>query len=155
MRTLIRVISIGVLSFFYLQATSAEITIDEGSNTIHVETNNYKVQFDNGGITYLHNKLTNQTYTLPVEPIAEIQAAILGRTKNFWARDADTVETRKIDFHTAEIRFRDRGTEIRLIVGIDPITNDLLISGDCVSDTPGVQAIQWGIDKLNLTNLRL
>ena len=59
------VILILVLSISYLPTASAEITIND--NTIHVETNNYKVQFDYGAITYLHNKLTDETYTLPLE----------------------------------------------------------------------------------------
>ena len=153
MRTLIWVMLIGVLSLFYSETVSAEITIDD--NTIHVETNNYKVQFDYGAITYLHNKLTDETYTLPLEPIFERSAAILGRNEHFWSRRAHTVETHKINSHTVEIRFREGGNEIRLVIAVDPNTDDLLISGDCVADTPGVYAIQWGIDNLNLTNLRL
>ena len=43
-----------VLSLFYLETAYAEITID--GETIHVETNNYKVQFDRGVITQLDRK---------------------------------------------------------------------------------------------------
>ena len=154
MRTLIWVMLIGVLSLFYSEtASAAEITID--GETIHVETSNYKVQFDYGAITYLHNKLTNETYTLPLEPIFEVSAGILGKHEDFWARGAHTVETHKINPHTTETRFQEGGNEIRLVIAVDPNTGDLLISGDCVADTPGVAAIQWGIDNLNLTNLRL
>ena len=132
----------------------ANITIDD--NTIHVETNNYKVQFDYGGITYLHNKLTDETYTLPLEPTFLISAAILSRNEHFWARRSQNVETHKINANTAETRFREGDNEIRLVIKIEPNTEDLLISGDCIADTPGVYAIQqWAIDNLNLTNLRI
>ena len=65
MRTLIVIMLILIVSIFYLEPASAQITID--GDTIHVETNNYKVQipFDLGGINYLYNKLTGETYTLP------------------------------------------------------------------------------------------
>ena len=99
------------LSLFLLTTYAAsEITID--GETIHVETNNYKVQFDYGAITYLHNKLTGETYTLPLEHIYEIQAAILGTNKDFYASRSGTVETHKINEHTVETRFRGGGNEI-------------------------------------------
>ena len=142
-----------LLVFLTTHAT-AEITID--GNTIHVETNNYKVQFDYGAITYLHNKLTDETYTLPLEHIFETHAAILGKHENFWARRSQTVETQKINEHTAETRLQEGGNEIRLVIDIEPNTEDLLISGECVADTPGVYAIQqWAIDNLNIANLKL
>ena len=62
-RVLTLVALILVFSLFYLEIVSAEITID--GETIHVETDNYTVQFDRGVITQLHNKLTDETYTLP------------------------------------------------------------------------------------------
>ena len=141
------------LSLFYLEPASADITID--GNTIHVETNNYKVQFNYGAITFLHNKLTNETYTLPLEPTFLVSAAILGKNEGFWARQSHNVETHKIDSHTAETRFREGGNEIRLVIAIDPNTDDLLISGNGIVDTPGVYAIQWAIDNLNPRNLKL
>ena len=168
MRTLILVMLIGVFSLFYLQTATANITID--GNTIHVETDNYKVQFDRGVITQLHNKLTGETYTL--SPDLNIDRGVRGETgilkrdpfsrarfanrDNFiWTRDATEVETRKIDTHTAETVFRRGGDEIRVLIGIDPQTDDLLVSGDCVSDSPKVYGIQWGIGHLDLYNLDL
>ena len=151
MKNLIRLIYLSLI--LLTTYATADITID--SNTIHVETNNYKVQFDYGAITYLHNKLTGETYTLPLEHIYEIQAAILGRNKKFWARQSHTIETQKIDANTAETRFREGGNEIRLVISIETDTQDLLITLDGNADTPGVSAIQWAIDNLNPTNLRL
>ena len=92
MKNPIRLICLSLILF--TTYTNADITID--ANTIHVETNNYKAQFDYGAITYLHNKLTDETYTLPLEPTSKRHAAgILGRNKNFWARQSQTVETQK------------------------------------------------------------
>ena len=146
-----------LISLFNLTTAFAEITID--GNTIHVETDAYKVQFDRGVITQVHNKLTDDTYTLPLNtnrnPGFRAETGILGRQRSVWARHARTVETRKINPNQAEIQFQQGGNEIRLLIGIDPDTDDLLISGDCVSETSGVYGMQWGIENLDLSNLRL
>ena len=150
-------IGVMLISLFNLTTAFAEITID--GNTIHVETNNYKVQFDYGAITYLHNKLTDETYTLPSD--TNINGGIQGDTgilkrDNFSrTRDATEVEAHKVDMHTAETVFRRDGNEIRIVIAIDPQTDDLLVSGDCVSDSPVVYGIQWGIGHLDLSNLDL
>ncbi len=151
MKNLIRLMCLSVI--LLTTYATADITID--GETIYVETNNYKVQFDYGAITYLYNKLTDETYTLPLEPVFNIHALIKGNNESFSARRAQIVEPHKINEHTAEIRFRGGGNEIRLLIAIDPNTDELLISGNCASDTPGVYAIQWGIDSLNFSNLRL
>ena len=156
MRNLTVVTLILVLSLFYLEPASAEITID--GETLHVETDAYTVQFDRGVITHLHNKLTAEIYTLPPDanrsPGFRAQTGILGR-KDVWARHAAMIDTRKISSHKAEILFRQSGSEIRLVIAVDPNTDDLLISGDCMSDTPGVIGMKWGCENLDLRNLKL
>ena len=151
-RALAVVTLISVSNLFYFETASADITID--GNTIHVETNNYKVRFAPNAITYLHNKLTDETYTLPLEPTYEIQAAILGRNEDFYA-SRGIVETKKINKHTVETRFQKGGNQITLVIEIEPNTEDLLITLDGNADFPGVSAIQWAIDNLNISNLRL
>ena len=44
-------------------AVSAEITID--GESVYVETDAYSVRFQHGVIDYIHNKLTDETYTIP------------------------------------------------------------------------------------------
>ncbi len=153
MRGLIIGTLILAFSLFCLELASAEITID--GETIHVETNNYKVQFDRGVITHIHNKLTDETYTRPrqMDRGVEGETGILKQHTDVWTRYTSTVETRKIEIHTAETVFRRGGDEIRIVVGIDPNTDDLLISGDCVSESPKVYGIQWGIGHLDLYDL--
>ena len=150
------------LLVFLTTYATADITID--GETVHVETDNYKVQFDKGIITQIHNKQTSETYTLPLDPHRQpgfrIGTGVLGRDqlgkhKRFWARLATTIETKKISPNQVEILFREGKNEIRFIITIDPNNGDLLISGDGVSDTPGVYGIQWGIENLDISNLRL
>ena len=162
MKNLIRLICLSLI--LLTTYASADITID--GNTIHVETNNYKVQFDRGVITQLHNKLTDDTYTRPPQMNrgVEGETGILKRNESIqtwhaatfiWTRDATEVETRKIDTHIAETVFRRGGDEIRILIEVDSQTGDLLISGDCRADSPVVLGIQWGIGHLDLSNLDL
>ena len=154
-RTLIMVMLISVFSVSYLETASAEITID--GETIHVETAAYKVQFDRGVITQLQNKLTGETYTLPLDtnrnPGFRMQTGILGM--HVWARHATTTEVIRTGADSATLLFRRGGNEIRLLLTVDPNTNDLLISGDSISDTPGVYGMQWGIENLDIRNSKL
>ena len=64
MRFFTIVILIGIFCLFYSQtAQSAEVKVVD--NSVFVETDTYEVQFTNGVITQLSNKLTGETYTLP------------------------------------------------------------------------------------------
>ena len=51
-----------ILSLVLAVPLLANITID--GEIVNVETDSYTVQFDKGTITYIHNKLTDETYTL-------------------------------------------------------------------------------------------
>ena len=159
MRTLILVMLIEVFGLCYFKMTFANITIDD--ETVRVETDAYKVQFDRGVITQLHNKLTDETYTLPLgidgTPAGrQGQTGILRtRNGNIYTRESTLTEARKIAPLKAELLFRQGGNEIVLIIAIDPNTGDLLISGDGASDTPGVYGIQWGCGSLDIRNLEL
>ena len=153
------------LLVFLTAYATAEITID--GETIHVETDNYIVQipFDLGGITYLHNKLTGETYTLPPERHANrsrgdtsIIGRSEGRSKRFWAANATTIETKAISPHQVEILFRKGGNKITLTIEVEPHTGDLLISAagvSDISDISDISGIQWGIEGLDIRNLRL
>ncbi len=152
MKNLIRLMCLSVI--LLTTYATAEITID--GETIHVETDNYNVHVRYGVVTHLHNKLTDEVYSLPLEPEFETNPAILGTNENFWSPHAHTVETHKINQNTAEAVWRRGENQIRLVVAIDPHTDDLILSGDCTADTPGVHSIQlWGIDNLNIEKLRL
>ena len=149
-RTVIVVTLILVFSLFYLEAASAEITID--GEIVHVETDNYKVQFDRGVITHIHNKHTAETYTLFTGQWG-LTGLLNRHTANIWTRNATLISARKIDPLTAELLFRQDGTEVRLLIGVDPATDDLLIDIEGMSDTPGVVGMQWGITYLDLQKL--
>ena len=148
----------GVLSVFYLEPASAEITID--GETIHVETDAYTVQFDRGVITYIHNKLTDETYTLSPGVGREGWSGLLNH-RHYWndvnisTRKATLISARKIDPLNVELVFRLGGTDTRLFIAVDPTTDDMLIDIEGESDTPGVVGMQWGMSYLDIQNLSL
>ena len=150
----------GILCLFYTQAThAAEITVVD--NNVLVKTDAYEVQFVDGVITQLDNKLTEETYTLPLG-IDGVPTGISGRigllrrnNGSFWTDAAIQTEVRKIDPLKAEVVFRQGQNEVRLLIAIDENTGDLLIEQTGVSDTAGVYGIQWGCGNLDTQHLKL
>ena len=150
----------GILCLFYTQAGhAAEITVIDDS--IFVRTDTYEVQFVDGAITQLHNKLTGEAYTLPLG-IGDVPIGIRGRSGllrrndgSFWTDEATRTEVRKIDPRKAEVAFSRGTNEIRLFIAVDERTGDLLIQQEGVSDTERVYGIQWGCGNLDTQNLDL
>ena len=156
MRTLIIIILIGVFGLCYFKMTFADITID--GETVHVETDAYKIQFDRGVITHIHNKLTAETYTLPEASRAQgvrEQTGILRRHHGPIWTSHGIIEAKKTGQDSATLLFRQDGNEIVLTIEVESHTGDLLIGGSGVSDTTGVYGFQWGCENLNITNLKL
>ena len=159
MRTLIIVMLIEVFGLCYFEMTFADITIN--GETVRVETDAYKVQFDHGVITRIHNKLTAETYTLPFgtdgTPTGRWGQTGILKTKNgnIYTRESTLTEARKIAPLKAEILFRQGGNEITLNIEVEAHTGDLLIGGSGASDTAGVYGIQWGCGGLDVRNLEL
>ena len=160
MRLLDIAILSGMLCLFYPQVVrSAEITVVDKS--IFVKTDAYEVQFIDGVITQLSNKLTEEVYTLPLG-IGDIPTGIGGRSgllrkngESFWTDRATLTETRKIAPLKAELVFAQGQNEIRLFIGVDENTEDLLIEQEGTSDTEGIYGIQWGCGNLDVRNLAL
>ena len=142
----------GVLNMLYSETALAEITID--GETVHVETDAYKVQFDRGVITHIHNKITAETYT-DRNLGFRAQTGILRRHHGpIWARHG-TIEARKAGQDSATLLFRQGGNEITLTIEVEAHTGDLLIGGSGASDIASVYGFQWGCENLDITNLKL
>ena len=56
----------------------------------------------------------------------------------------ELISATQIDPHSAELLFRHEGTDIRLSIAVDPMTDDLLIDMEGVSNTRGAVGMQWG-----------
>ena len=139
-------------------ARSAEVKVVD--NSVFVETDTYEVQFVDGVITQLHNKLTGEAYTLPLVggvPIGRSgRSGLLRRNDgHVWTDQATLMDARKIAPLQAEIVFRQGQNRIRLLIGVDAISGDLLIEQEGTSGTAGVYGVQWGGRNLNVRNLDL
>ncbi len=134
----------------------ANITID--GESLHVETDGYLVQFDKGVITYIHNKLTDQTYTLST-PEGKQGWTGLMFNRHFWesenisTRDAMLVDVVQPSANEVELLFRQGDSDVLLAIAVDPVTDDLLIDLEGVSGTPGVVGLQWGLGDVDSQNL--
>ena len=154
-------ILIGILCLFYAgTAQPAELTILD--NTVLVNTDAYEVQFTEGVLTQIHNKLTEETYTVPLGvdyvPTGtgiSGRSGLLKRSGGIWTDQATLTATRKVAPLKAEIVFRQGQSAFRLFIGIDARSGDLLIEQEGTSDTAGVYGVQWGCGNLDVRNLDL
>ena len=132
----------------------ASITIN--GETVSVETDGYAVQFDKGVITYIHNKHTDQTYTVSSIEGTTAWTGLLfdpdtrGDILTKWS---DLISATQIDPYRVELLFHWEGTDIRLFIAVDPITDDLLINMEGESSTSSVVGMQWGLGALDIRNL--
>ena len=155
-RVLVAVILTGIFNLCYSDVASAYITIDD--ETVHVETDSYTVQFDRGVMTYIHNKLTDETYTHSTPQGKNGWTGLLFN-RYFWDRENVATQRAALVFATqlssteVELLYRQEGTDILLAIAVDPMTDDLLIDMEGVSDTPGVIGMQWGLGYLDIQNL--
>ena len=154
--TLIAVVLISGFNLFYFNVASADITID-GEN-LHIETAAYSVRFDKGVIDYIHNKLTDETYTLSPGRGKRGWTGLMSNryfwdSKNISTRSATLISATLIEPSRAELLFRQGGTVVHLYIAVEPNTDDLLIEIEGVSDAAGVIGMQWGISYLDIQNL--
>ena len=161
MRFFTVIILSGILCLFCFQmAQSAEMKVLD--NRVFVETDTYEVQFLDGVITYLSNKLTGEAYTLPLGvdyvPTGtgiSGRSGLLKRSGGIWTNHATLTAARKIAPLKAEMLFRQGQNEFRLFIEVDARSGDLLIEQEGTSNTEGVYGIQWGCVNLNSGNLDL
>ena len=134
------------------------ITIE--GESVHVETDNYIVRFNKGVIEYIYNKLTDETYTHPTPHGVNGWTGLLFN-RYFWEPEnistnrATLVSATQLSSNAVELRYRQEGTDVLLSIAVDPMTDDLLIDMEGVSDTPGVVGMLWGIGYLDVENLSI
>ncbi len=139
-------------------AQSAEMKVVD--NRVFVETDTYEVQFTDGVITHLYNKLTEEIYTLPLGTGGVTgfrgRSGLLKRDgRSIWTDQATLTEAREVAPLKARLIFEHGQNDIRLFISVDESTGDLLIEQEGISDTAGVYGIQWGCGNLNTKNLDL
>ena len=159
MRFFTVIILSGILCLFCFQmAQSAEVKVLD--NSVFVGTDAYEVEFTDGVITHFYNKLTEETYTLPlgVGGVTGFRgrSGLLKRDgRSIWTDQVTLTTAKKVAPLKAEIVFRQGLNEFRLFIEVDARSGDLLIEQKGASDTEGVYGIQWGCVNLNVRNLDL
>ena len=160
LRTPVLVCLFGVMFMLHLEAAqAAEITIVDSS--VIVETDAYRVRFENGVIDQVVNRITDEVYTLPPDAVG-MSRGLGGRSgilrkhnSPIWTSEVSLTEARKTAPLEAEIVFLQEGNEFRLSITVEESTNDLLIAQEGVSDIAGVYGVQWGCGNLDIRNLEL
>ena len=158
MRFFTVIILSGILCLFCFQmAQSAEMKVLD--NSVFVNTDSYEVQFMDGIITHLYNKLTEEIYTLPlgggVTGFRGRNGLLRRNGGAVWTDQATLTEARKVAPLRARLVFEQGQNEIRLFIAVDENTGDLLLEQKGFSDTAGVYGIQWGCRNLDVRNLDL
>ena len=162
--TPLRTLVLTILCFLFIMlhseaAPDAEITILD--NAVIVETDAYKVRFENGIINQLANKITGEVYTLPLGidgtpvGIGEWSGLLNKERGNISTSESTLTSARKINPLKVEILFGHGRNKLRFTVAVDPTNDDLLIEQEGMSDTAGVHGIRWGCGNLDVRNLEL
>ena len=160
LRTPVLVCLFGVMFMLHLEAAqAAEITIVDSG--VIVETDAYRVRFENGVINQVVNRITDEEYTLPSDSGGLSrglggQSGVLRKGSSpIWTSEVTLTEARKITPLEVEIVFREGGNEFTLSIAVDESTNDLLIGQEGVSDIAEVYGVQWGCGNLDVKHLEL
>ena len=132
----------------------ANITLD--GESVHVETDRLQSSgLTKGVIEYIYNKLTDETYTHPDSRGEPGYTGLYWREKKVLTKTATLVSATQLSSNAVELLYRQEGTDILLSIAVDPMTDDLLIDMEGVSDTPGIVGMQWGIGYLDIQNLSI
>ena len=141
------------------QANQLEIIGD----TVIAETDAYIVHFQNGAITQFYNKLTAESYTVPLQ-----DGQVIG-LQDFpgivWAGelgngDESSIHTKAFELKqvsslTVSMVYRDGQTHLRIFVSIDADTGELVVTQDAVSEKESVAEIWWSLNNLDIRDMEL
>ena len=144
------IIAIVVLLFIFVVAGYSNTLLVDEQGDIFAETDRYQVRFKNGIITHCHNKLTQETYTIPGTTITE-ERPYAGLNHELRIPRADFLEVEKISPLTAKLtaRWNERHPKtLTMWVSIDDLTGDLIIKQEGL-DPKGIEIIGWGFGNLD------
>ena len=147
-----------ILQFVLLTSAFANtLTVNEAGNVL-AETDRYVARFEYGVLVHFHNKLTQETYTLPPQgPLNIVSTLLIQYHEGGYGRDEPInerwdVETIRLAPLAVEVTYHsDYKTEktVRLGIAIDPETQDLVIHQTGTSAFGGLIGFIWGCGYLN------
>ena len=138
-----------------ISIAQAENRLDIVDDKVIAETDAYLVHLHKGTIVYLHNKLTNETYTIPEPTHEHLYNAFwfpgkTGHEAIVYARDFRLEKIEPLKVHMV---YEKNGVRLIDIVSIDANTGDLIFQQDIVSEEPIGAEIGWYINDLDTTIL--
>ena len=150
-----------ILQFVLVPAAlSNTLTLGEEGD-IFAETDRYQVRFRKGSVIHVHNKLTQETYTVSGRHDATLSGmrgprfdALEIDGEDYLAPEweiggADTLEVEKISPLAVKLTARWHQSTLLMWVVIDVLTGDLIIRQEGFSEQTGISTIGWGIGNLD------
>ena len=142
-----------------ISIAQAENRLDIVDNKVIAETNNYVVHFDTGTITYLHNKLTGETYTTS-EPSDRRLENTIGFAGKLGRGDEEIVYVRSFQLEkVAPLKvymiYEKNGNQLINIVSIDATNGDLIIQQEAVSEKPSLSDVKWTINNVDANAIEI
>ena len=152
-----------VILQFALAATALSNTLTLGEEgKVFAETDRYQVRFEHGVLVRFHNKLTQETYTLPSQGLSNTRSGLsIQHDEGRYGRkefidDSWEVEIQRLAPLAVEITYRNDykiDRTVRLRIAIEPETQDLVIHQTGTSSIGGLIGIRWGCGYLNSQQL--
>lgn len=124
------------------------ITLDR---KVIVTTDNYEIEFDSGVINHITNKLTNEDYSL-LSGLTGNTGILNRQSGSVWANQLDI---REIEHLKVGLIFSQGQNRIVMFISVDPVSGDLLIEQEGISEARGVYGIQWGCGNLDIQKSHL
>ena len=156
-----RCVCIVILQFVLVGiGLSNTLTLGE-QGEVFAETDRYRVRFREGVLIHFHNKLTNETYTLPPKDDPNQQSGIsIQYNEGEYGRDIhidkhwEVVESKRLTPLSVEVAYYSDyrvDKTVRIRISIDADTGDLVIQQHGTSER--VVSIMWGCGYLNTQQL--
>ncbi len=156
-KLLCKCVCIVILQFILLPAVfSNTLTLSEDGEVL-AETDRYQVRFEHGVLVHFHNKLTQETYTLPPQADSNEQSGIsIQYNEGEYGSDIlidehwELVESKRLTPLSVEVAYYSDyrvDKTVRIRISIDADTGDLVIQQHGTSER--VVSIIWGCGHLD------
>ena len=138
------IISMNLLLFVFIVDVDSNSLRVSSTGDVAVDTDRYFAFIEKGRITQFYNKLTQEIYTQ-----GEIEAQSLLKTTGRILESIDIApEIERISLFECGLIYRVDDKILRLFIGIDAETGDLLIRQSGSSRESGIEHIMWGFSNL-------
>ncbi len=151
-----------IFSLFLCCVFGHAASIEIVDNTVIADTDVYTAHFQDGTFTYLHNKLTGETYTLPLEDgrvVGTKYESGVAWLEEDWKivreTDFEVVDIVRVSSVEVQIVSQDGENRLTNIIRIDLESGDLVVEQAAVSDKSGLAEVWWTLSNLDITDMEI